>query len=275
MRACLAVSFVIVGCIFPSAAIAWGIEGHRVVALIAASELTPAAKAQVEALLGGEASSSMANIANWSDEVRPQRPETAPWHYVDIPIGSMGYDLARDCKNNDCIVAQIVKNEQILADKSLLPPVRAEALKYLIHFVGDIHQPLHSSNNNDHGGSDMRVSVNGRQTTLHRVWENLIPASLGPDEASIVSRLETKMTLDQRRRWGSNDPGDWANEGFALAGKEIYPALSSNVVSVGPIVLETDYVAHHQATVEMQLEKAGLRLAAAINTLFGPRRFWR
>ena len=148
----------------PSAAFAWGAEGHRIVALIAASELTPQAKAQVESLLGGDAASSMAELSTWADEIKFRRHETGPWHYVDIEIDSQGYNAARDCPTGDCVVAQIERDEHIVGDRSLAMPVRAEALKFLIHFVGDLHQPLHCADNHDRGGNEVKVKI--RLTSL-------------------------------------------------------------------------------------------------------------
>lgn len=116
--------------------------------------MPPEAKAGVADLLGGDPFTAMAAVSDWADRIRWDRHQTAPWHYVDIPIGSQGYSPARDCPDGDCVVAQITREEAVVADKHLLRPVRAEALKFLIHFVGDIHQPLHAANNNDRGGNE-------------------------------------------------------------------------------------------------------------------------
>ena len=135
----------------PTQAFAWGAEGHRSVAAIAADGLTLAARRQVEELPGGDPSVAMMEASTWADEIRMKRPRTAPWHFVDVPIGSAGYDPQRDCRNDDCVVAQIDRDEKIIADRQLSLPVRTEALRFLIHFVGDLHQPLHAADNHDHG----------------------------------------------------------------------------------------------------------------------------
>ncbi|HTW36677.1 MAG TPA: S1/P1 nuclease, partial [Rhizomicrobium sp.] len=150
MKECLGiVSIVLLATLHASAALAWGAEGHQIIAHIAASKLTPRAQAEVSQLLGGNTETAMVQASTWADEIRPSRRETAPWHFVDIPIGSSGYDASRDCVHDDCVVAQIIRDESVIADRRLVPAVRAEALKFLIHFVGDIHQPLHASNNHD------------------------------------------------------------------------------------------------------------------------------
>ena len=110
MRRLIAIAAIAAAVVMPSAALAWGHEGHEVVALIAASELSPAAKAQVEQLLGGDAASTMADVSTWADKIRRDRPQTGPWHYVNIEITSGGYDAARDCPNDACVVAQIRKD---------------------------------------------------------------------------------------------------------------------------------------------------------------------
>jgi nuclease S1 len=156
-------------CLSHAAAFAWGAEGHHLVARIAADELTPRAKAAVADLLGGDATAGMIRASTWADEIRPSRPETAPWHYVNIEITSTGYDAARDCPNDACVVAQVERDAKIVWDSAISKPVRADALRFLIHFVGDMHQPLHCSDNQDHGGSSVRVVFEGHRTNLHAI----------------------------------------------------------------------------------------------------------
>jgi hypothetical protein len=137
----------------PSTIFAWGNEGRQVIALIAADRLTPAAQSEVAELLGGDARDSMESVSIWADYIRLTRPETAPWHYVNIEIAASGYSAAIDCPADNCVVAQVLKAARIVADHQLLQPVRAEALRFLIHFVGDLHQPLHCADNRDRGGT--------------------------------------------------------------------------------------------------------------------------
>ena len=111
-----------------------------------------------------------------ADQIRMQRPETAPWHYVNIPIHPApdepsDYDATRDCPNDACVVAKIEQFERVLADRQVSQRQRLEALKYLVHFVGDVHQPLHTSNDHDRGGNEVPVTFMGRQTNLHAVWD--------------------------------------------------------------------------------------------------------
>ena len=157
LRALLAIALC-AGLLVPTNLTAWGPEGHIVIATIANARLTPAARAAVRQLLGRH---SLASVANFADQIRPQRPETANWHFVDIPKGETNYDPGRDCQpspKGDCVIAAIARAETALKDRSLPRKQRAEALKFLVHFVGDLHQPLHWSDNHDRGGNDVNVS---------------------------------------------------------------------------------------------------------------------
>ncbi len=167
----------------PGPAIGWGLEGHAVVAEFATMRLTDAANAQVAALL--EPGESLASVASWADDVRHKRSETAQWHFVDIPKSATQYDPARDCRptpHGDCVVAAIERFKTVLANATAARPARAEALKFLVHFVGDIHQPLHCADNHDRGGNDITVAFFKASTNLHAVWDTGIITKAGVTE---------------------------------------------------------------------------------------------
>src|SRR6185503_20045192 len=149
-------------------ALAWGPEGHQIVAGIAARELTQKARGQVSALLGGEAGAMMVLDSSWADEIRDQRPQTSSWHYVNIELGSGGYQARRDCRGGDCVVAQVERDVAALADPRTSRPAKKEALMFLIHFTADLHQPLHAADRHDKGGNDRTVRLNGKLTSLHQ-----------------------------------------------------------------------------------------------------------
>jgi hypothetical protein len=117
-------------------ALAWGAEGHAVVADIAEGHLTDAARKQVRALLDVEGKTNLDQIASWADMVRLQRRNTGPWHYVDIPLDADRYDRARDCVDGECVVAKIDEFEKVLASSRGITPERVEALKWVVHFCG-------------------------------------------------------------------------------------------------------------------------------------------
>jgi hypothetical protein len=248
-----------------SPVLAWGQEGHQIIALIAAHDLTPKARAGVARLLGDDVDHEMAVVSTWADEVRPKMRETAPWHYVDIPIGSAGFDASRDCPHDDCVVAQIERDEAIISDPRFPRDAQAEALKFLIHFVGDLHQPLHASDNHDRGGNSVRVVLRGASENLHRVWDTDVVEALGTDPNAVASDLEARITLTQRDAWSKGSTVDWANDSFGVASREIYAKLPATSDTIN---LADNYAAGESDVVRMQLEKAGVRLGALLNRAF-------
>ena len=267
-RAVLAVSILCASVLGPSTAWAWGHEGHRIVALIAADRLTPAAHSGVADLLGPDVRGAMEGVSTWADEIRGARPETQRWHFVNIEISADGYDPARDCPEADCVVAQIGRDERVVADTRLPRPVRAEALRFLIHFVGDIHQPLHCADHHDRGGNAVRVFIGGEETNLHAVWDTRVVAALGDDPAAVSADLEARITPRAAHAWSRGGPGDWANESFAIAKRAIYGPLHAADGTRELIQLPDDYAVRERSLTAEQLEKAGIRLAMVLDTAF-------
>lgn len=266
MRIAIAASMVLAS-VFAGAApaLAWGAEGHRIVAFIAASELKPQARAQVTKLLGGPDTPAMVRVSTWADRIRRDRPRTGPWHYVDIPLGSAGYVAARDCRHGDCVVAQVERDARILADRQIATPLRAEALRFLIHFVADEHQPLHAADNHDRGGNEVRVVLDGEHTNLHAVWDDNVVRALGASPARVATRLEAAITPTERARWQHGSAASWANGAFAIASRDIYAPLHGAGGTRHPVLLPADYARSHAPIAARQLEKAGVRLAWLLN----------
>src|SRR5215471_20762480 len=139
--------------LMPSALIGWGPEGHQIVAALAQARLTENARKGIQSLIG---EASLASVANWADEVRPQRDETYNWHFVDIPMNASGFSDEGDCflpnshhkdaatDHHNCVVNRIEMFRRVLSDTSAPKDARVESLKFLVHFIGDIHQPLHA-----------------------------------------------------------------------------------------------------------------------------------
>jgi hypothetical protein len=159
----------------PASALAWGSEGHRIVAEIAEQRLEPVAAKQVRDLLAIENATTLADVANWPDQIRRQRPETASWHFVDIPITAPAYDPARDCVGGNCVVAKIDQFTAEVRNPTLPARQRLEALKFVVHFVGNLHQPLHASDDNDRGGNQTWSPEMARVTGVVWGW----PSSIG------------------------------------------------------------------------------------------------
>lgn len=247
-------------------ALSWGSQGHHIIARIAASELTPRASAVVADLLGGEMLPSMVTASMYADEIRPIRRETAPWHYVNIEIDSSGYDAVRDCPHDACVVAQIEHDEDLIGDASISKPIRAEALRFLIHFMGDLHQPLHCADNHDRGGNMVKVVFQGQQgTNLHAVWDTAVVEALGDPEVSVAARLASKIKQSDRESWSQGTVKFWANETWTVAKRAIYGSFPGSGAIDAPIILPSSYANGQTAVVALQLQRAGVRLASVLN----------
>jgi nuclease S1 len=244
----------------PSPALAWGAEGHEIAALIAARELTPAARAQAAHLLGGEA--MLVLDSNWADEIRDQRRDTGRWHFVDIPLAASGYDPRRDCPDRACVVAQIENDARILGDRRLNDSARAEALRFLIHLVADVHQPLHAEDNGDRGGNQVRVEIGRERSNLHHVWDADVVEALGLDAGAVAGGIARSLSPAERKTWAAGTPAGWANESHAIARDRIYPPLMDRQ----SLRLPRDYAARQAPLTRSLLAKAGLRLAFILNT---------
>jgi hypothetical protein len=245
-------------------ALAWAPEGHQIVAAIAARELTQTARAQISSLLGGEAAAMMVLESSWADEIRQQRPETNSWHYVNIELGSGGYRPARDCPNRDCVVGQIERDTAILSDPSASKPARREALLFLIHFIADLHQPLHAADRHDKGGNDLKLRFKDKRLSLHQVWDQEVVAVMGDDYARVAGNIMARLTAGQKAELENGTPTDWANESMIIAARKIYAPLPPS----GRITLAPDYPRREMDLTRLQLTRAGLRLAATLNRVF-------
>ena len=241
----------------------WGPEGHSLVSRIAETQLSPAARARIADILGP--GRTLVSIASWADEARRTRPETAPWHYVDIPIGQAHLNFARDCAKGQCIVAKIEDLRKTVRDPAAPPDQRREALMYLVHFVADMHEPLHCSNDNDRGGNTVRVVFFERQTNLHSLWDSGLISRLPPED-QLFAEL-SKESARNAKKWRKGTVTKWAEQSHQSAQKVVYGALPKAPQGT-PLPLGADYEKKADPLVEEQLAKAGARLAAVLNQTF-------
>ena len=242
-------------------AYAWGSEGHAIVADIALDHLTPAALAGLKQLLGNR---KLAAISSWPDQIRPALPETGPWHYVNIPSTADGYLASRDCPQDDCIVPKILWFSQILRDRHAPPAVRLLALKFVVHLVGDLHQPFHALAD-ARGGNEIPVTAFGAQQCrrrpcdLHAVWDDSLIEHTGLDQHRYAAYLE-KTISDTHLAAGTDDPEQWANASWKLA-KDAMVKPGANI--------DEEYYTQEKPAVDRQLALAGLRLARLLNQDLG------
>ena len=269
-----------------SRAHAWGPEGHQVVAAIARSYLTDAVRAKVDAILSADPDTltgrDMIARANWADAWRDAagHRETAPWHFVDIELDHP--DLGTACFDypnppgpasagpaQDCVVDKVDAFVAELGDPATTPAERVLALKYLLHFVGDMHQPLHASDNHDKGGNCVHVTLDGAPPiNLHRYWDTNVVEEQDPDPLHLADRLRARITARDRLDWERGTPRDWAMEAFAVARRTAYTIGSSpgcDSPAPAPTALSPAYDAAARSAAALQLERGGVRLALVLN----------
>jgi hypothetical protein len=291
-------------------ALAWGDQGHELIADIAYGMLTPHARASVDALLANDTdpltAPDFASRATWADKYRDEDNRklhydaTKQWHFMDIEISAP--DIETACFNfpvlapghlasagtpDDCVADKIAQFEPELADPNTAATERLLALKFLMHFVGDIHQPLHSSDDHDAGGNceQIRLTSQGQKSALHHFWDtDVVEALLSSDRAtypgdtlsSFADRIRQGLAPDQIAAWQADtDPKTWAQQSFVVAKTTAYnlPPHAACVPSQKPadypaFVLSADYQAAAAHAALTQIEAAGVRLAMVINRSF-------
>jgi hypothetical protein len=190
---------------------------------------------------------------------------------VNIEMGSTGYDRRRDCRDDECIVEQIQHEIAILIQPQVSKPLKAEALKFVIHFMGDLHQPLHCADNHDRGGNEVRVLLGKKRTNLHAVWDSGVVKVLGRKPSRVAERLEAEISHDQTKEWMHGKFEQWADESFGIAQTRVYVGALSHGPTDVPVILSSDYAADQSDVASIQLEKAGVRLAGLLNAMFPDR----
>jgi hypothetical protein len=250
----------------PPAAQAWGPHGHRITAGVAEARLTPAARTAVRALL--HEGDRLVDIANWADqEGHDAVPGSAPWHYVNVPITATHYD-ARFCSGGDCVVARIKHFRALLADRRAPLRERQRALLFLVHLVGDVHQPLHIGDNHDKGGNLTQIQFLGRPSNLHRLWDSGMINDVDRNENAWVERIGPLLTPENVQSWSQGSVEDWATESLLDAHKAyFFPAGARQPIASGTRI-GNDYVAFGRPILERRLAQAGVRLANELNALF-------
>jgi len=253
----------------PSFCWSWGREGHQIIARIAENDLDETTKVMIQSLIGNN---HLYSIASWADDIRRDRPDTAPWHYVDIPFGTT-YDSQRDCAlPHSCVVLKISDFVKVLTDRQASREDRTEALKFIVHFVGDIHQPMHAALE-ARGGNDVPVRFleaercGAYACNLHAVWDTSMiqHAGMSPDEYAQHEEALIRTERLDTQKIGS--PEQWANESLKLAEAAWVPEATD---------LDERYYSQQIKVVDRQMALGGMRLAKLLNDTIGkmtPRDF--
>jgi len=264
-------------------ALAWGDYGHRVIAQIAEANVSPKVRARIRALLAQEKQlatpecplRTIEDASVWADCIRRDDLRwgyTAPWHYVNIDI-CKPFDIKANCPNGSCVPAQVTRNEALLADRKLPTHVRLEALAFLLHTVGDMHQPMHAGDRGDLGGNRVSAAygiVEGRMN-LHRLWD-------GPIAERAITQglpLVRAYSAEERAAVTGGTVEAWAQQAWQLSRDVAYPTAQHGP-ACGPALGKDERARHSDADIEAlipvvrtQVMRAGLRLAAALERALG------
>jgi hypothetical protein len=261
--------------LLPAPAFAWLQQGHWLVGELAAQRLTPGAREQVRELLAGEPDPTLGGVASWADALRTSDPDrfkaTSRWHYINAKGGGCDFVVPRDCPDGNCVVSVIEAQRSILASRTQPLTARRDALKFLVHFVGDLHQPLHAGHRTDTGGNAFQISLRADVppdsfatrdpatgaigTNLHTIWDHYVLADARLSNDRYLLRLAPKSPRPEPKDSGA--PLEWARESCALSEKSgFYPSQH---------VMNEDYLRAQRPLAERRIEEAAARLAALLN----------
>lgn len=240
---------------------AWGPEGHMIVGEIADHQLTSQARAAVKKLIPG---SSLAEVAAWADQIKSQSQYdyAKPWHFVNVDDGQSFESIHHDAEGD--VITAIADQINILKNNSASQSQKQVALKFLVHFVGDIHQPLHVGRESDHGGNSIRVSFEGWMTNLHQLWDSSMITKQNMDYRQYTNYLEG--------RGGYSSPGQMGDFPYKQIIQEDL-AVRKQVYDFGgkrgsQIQLDAAYMNRNLDTMNERLLSSGKRLAAILNSIF-------
>jgi len=284
---------------WPGSLGAWGPEGHDVIATVAFARLSPAVRARVQAIMQTDISVSYVDaqthrpvtckgdtikaLANWADCVR-YSPDTVyshtrAYHFDDVPFcGDPPKPVY--CKDDSCGSAALGRYLGVLRDPAAAPRDRAEALAFVVHIVGDLHQPLHTIDNGDSGGNSIHVTLargaiagNRQPKNFHSFWDgNMVAAAVGTSEPAAVSAVQARLTT-RGRAWAADvDPDSWVRNAHAIAldgYRRLSPAPACNAHNVNGGQISAAYVRHFAPKVKDQLGQAAARLAAVLSAALG------
>ncbi len=246
--------------LLPAPLLAWGQTGHRVSGEIADRHLGPKARAGVRELLGGE---TLAEASSWPDFMRSApgdfwQKQSGPWHYVTIPPGKSWAEVGPP-PEGDAVTA-LKRFAATVKDRSAPLAERQTALRFIVHIVGDLSQPLHVGRPGDRGGNDVKVTFFGEPTNLHALWDTGLVDRQQLGFTEWADWLLGNAGVDELRAWSSPDPMQWLTDSAAIR-DGLYPPA-------GTTQLGYAYAFQHDRTMRQQLTKGGLRLAAYLNALF-------
>ncbi len=235
----------------------WGVTGHRTIGLIADNHLSKKAKKQIYSLLQGE---SLAFVSTFGDEIKSDKryDKFYTWHFVNFPFDTKYENSDKNPKGD--IVTGINYCIDILKNPNASQEDKTFYLKFLVHLIGDLHQPLHVGRGEDKGGNDIKVKWHYKKSNLHRVWDSEMIESWNMSYTELASNSK-ELSKEQIKAYQSGNVLDWTYESQKLA-KQVYQSAKMDDN------LSYNYSYDHFGTVRSQLQKAGIRLAKILNEIY-------
>lgn len=260
--------------------------GHRTIARIAEVNVAPRTRTAIRTLLAETPrldtptcpATTIEAASTWADCIKPlKRPDGKSrfgyaynWHFQDVDI-CQPFTLEEACKDGNCVSAQITRDVAILKDKSASPKDRAEALLFLIHFVGDLHQPLHAGEKHDKGGNDLAAtygSYSPKRLNLHSIWDGTLAERAITSGPSLVRRYPAA----ERRQIAAGTVDDWSRESYQVAHDVVYAsALSGDPCAPSPakVTLDEETIERIVPVARLEVQRGGLRLAKLLDEALG------
>lgn len=239
----------------------WGVVGHRAIGQIAENHLSKKAKIAVQEILGTE---SLAMVSTYPDEVRSYKEYayTAPWHYVNVAHGLTSEQFKKELvgmkKAN--IYKALLTCASDLKDATKTKEEKVFALKFLVHLVGDLHQPMHTGRSEDSGGNAIKVKLMRKESNLHGLWDSGLIDYAGMTYKELATTCDV-ISKKEKKTWQKEDVATWAFESYDMSQK-LYAEAAVNPE------FDYDYYPKHADFVKKRLAQAGLRLAGMLNEIY-------
>lgn len=259
----VSVSLSIAYLLMSQTAFGWWAESHRIIAIIAERRLNPKAQAAVAAIL--PEGQTLESIASWADEIRRERKETGPWHYIDIPTDAARGDWSPYCPETGCVMSAIPTMVKLLHDETATREQRDEALRFLVHFISDMHQPLHAGERHDHGGNQVMITFEDQRLNLHAAWDGKLLQAWFKRDPNAEKSLREGAPEGERAALAEGSLDDWIWQSQAAARDSAYGPLDRCQCST----LDDAYLTQAIPVLRLQLLRAGERLGRVLNETLG------